>query len=640
MNEPQREALGERTERAHGVGERWRAALELALVLGAATLFASRNVQHLTNGWYGDVEFSGWSSGPAQQLWEGRRAYEDAVLPIPPGSFYLLMLLRWWRGEWLLSSELWLTAGCQVGMGLAAWWLTRRLGQPRLAPLVALGSQVVVMQLAKECAYDPTAQVVAWASLAVGASAALATQPRQARWRWAWVGLLTGLSHLFKQSTGVGLSLGWVAALGYGAFVAWRSGAAPQRRLLRCAVEAWGLGWLAGLGLTLLAVALPGGSLSGFLAAVYRDGPRLKGGSLHLLEVLWGYVVRLPALPASLLALLLLGYVGRRWLSRPGAAQLGVEFAGERRLTRGGTLLVAVAALVSFGGAWALLLSPLTALPAPLSAALSGVKVLPSLALPLGMVFFAAPLAPRVFRGAPGDEQRRVGHAHNMVVIAAVACSLLHNTSAPELRAFYDNTPLVALALLWGLTALRRARSPWLGAAFFSLVLASGYSGKFERALEARRLVEEPGYWRGLYVTARAQTQLRAAALVREHSAPTDTVLVLPEDVELAPLLGRPRPRLRGAILFVDQYPESVLEDDRRELERHPPKVIVVSPVERWVWQHLFRIWSAESPAERLLTPLLDALPSRYERVGRLPTWFLGRPTHLEVWVRRPEPGR
>ena len=233
----------------------------------------------------------------------------------------------------------------------------------------------------------------------------------------------------------------------------------------------------------------------------------------------------------------------------------------------------------------------------------------------------------------------RAGHALNALMIAALATSLLHNTSAPEFRAFYDNNPIIPLAFLFLYIGVDRAGLGWLRVVLLVLTLGSLFGNRFDRAMAARTPIGKNGYWAGMRVGPRAVDLAHVALQVRSLTGPNDTVLVLPEDVQLAALIGRPRPALRGAIVFVDQYPRRLVPEDIQELRQNPPKVLVIHPAEAHLWTQLFRIWSGDSGAQQVLDFVLhDLIPSRYERASVTGTRWLWRDATLEIWVRRDRP--
>ena len=145
---------------------------------------------------------------------------------------------------------------------------------------------------------------------------------------------------------------------------------------------------------------------------------------------------------------------------------------------------------------------------------------------------------------------------------------------------------------------------------------------------------QETGFWH--------QGRLENAAdRVYELTSPGDTVLVLPEDVTFAARIGRPRPALRGAIVFVDQYPLRLAESDIAELDRHPPKVVVMHPVDDHYWIQMYRIWNGDSGAERVTRHVLtELLPKLYTRDESYRTLWYGRGSRLDIWVRRDDPNR
>jgi len=230
----------------------------------------------------------------------------------------------------------------------------------------------------------------------------------------------------------------------------------------------------------------------------------------------------------------------------------------------------------------------------------------------------------------------RAGHALNALLIAAMACSFLHNTSAPEFRPFYDNNPIIPLGYATLFIALDRVRMPKLKACVVAVVLVTLYSSKLARASEALLEARAGTHWQGMRVSERGRTMEDAADRVRALTTPDDTVLVLPEDVTLAARIGRPRPALRGAIVFVDQYPLRLADADIAELDENPPKVVVMHPVDDHYWTQMYRIWNGDSGAERVTRHVLTVLlPKLYARDKSYRTLWYGRSSRLDVWVRK-----
>src|SRR5262249_17271638 len=150
---------------------------------------------------FGDIEFTGWSGPLGSRLLRGDRPYVDFVLPIPPGSFVLLAMLEKITGHPLLLHELGLNAVLQLGMGLVAYAIARTVSSPKNAILTAVASLGTIIQLNKECAYDHTAQLLAWATVAAGMRALATEDPRRRdRW-WVAAGAMAGFTLAFKQST-------------------------------------------------------------------------------------------------------------------------------------------------------------------------------------------------------------------------------------------------------------------------------------------------------------------------------------------------------------------------------------------------------------------------------------------------------
>ncbi len=620
-------------------GERRLVIALLALMAALFLAYIWQFVPHLTNNFFGDVEFTGWSGPIGARVAAGERPYVDFVLPIPPGSFVLLAAVARIAGRSLLLHELWLNALIHLCMGLVAYLIAVRLTTRRNALLVSLCTLVTVVGFNKECAYDHTAQIVAWLSVAVGLGALLVPSgSRRARW-WLAAGLLASFTIAFKQSTGVGAILGWGGALLYLGAVELVSGHKKRVRWLLRDLGWWGAGVAGGLLLVALMLWALGSTLPAFFQAVFVDGPHLKGGTPHLVTILASYLLVSRSFPAGIGFGLLLVFAGARIVRAHGSLHIGDEPNRHAPLDRRVAGVIAAAMLITFGIAIALLVDPRGRLDPEWVHWADRFKQLPA----FGFVFGAAFVVSHLQRvgseetAEPRDDTLRVGHVVNALVIVALAISLLHNTSAPEFRAFYDNNPIIPVAFLFLFVGLDRARLRPLKALVVALTLCALFGNKLGRALDARTPVGSQGFWAGMQVSPRGRVALRAVRRIRQLAGPHDTVLVLPEDVDFAAEIGRPRPKLRGAIVFVDQYPDRLAARDIHWLETHPPKVIVIHPNHPVQWAQLFRIWSGDSGAEHVLRFVLGKLlPRDYRRDSTYPTEFLWHKATLEVWVRKP----
>ncbi|MEZ4376208.1 MAG: glycosyltransferase family 39 protein, partial [Polyangiaceae bacterium] len=269
----------------------------LALLVVLFMGFASLYVRRLSNFMLGDMEFTGWVGPIAERFGTGEKPYVDFVLPIPPGSFLLLRAIQLISGKAVLLQELWVAAISHLLMGLLGYAMARPFVGRLNAFLVGVGTLVIVLQIHKECAYDHTAQLMAWSSLVLGLHALVAKErsPRQLR-LWVASGACAGLTLLFKQSTGVGVVAGWFAAHAYFGVIRWlRNIPLTSRR----AFAGWAGGLLLGWALTAAVVIAIGSTLGAFWQAVFTDGADLKGGRYKLIFNLFSYVFRHDAYPAS-----------------------------------------------------------------------------------------------------------------------------------------------------------------------------------------------------------------------------------------------------------------------------------------------------------------------------------------------------
>jgi hypothetical protein len=668
----------------------------VALALACVLAYEAACLPRLTNAHFGDVEFTGWSGPLGSRLLRGDRPYVDFVLPIPPGSFLLLAAIEKAWGRPLLLHELWLNAAAQLWMGVLAYFIARTVTSRRTATFVSIATLLTVIQLNKECAYDHTAQAVAWASLLAGMRALFAPETSRSLRYWLGSGALAGFTLLFKQSTGIGAILAWPCALAYLSLVEVISGQAREARVFRMPL----VRYLQGVGLGLAGVwgflVLLGSTFRAFFQAVFLDGSVLKGGFKFLLQNLWVYLVEFPAYPASLALIAGLVMIGSRWVRLEGPTlHVGDEPSRRARFSAWEVPCLALSLLAGSATAVWFLVKGSGGYPAPWILHFDRLKFAPPISLVSACTLFVAHLVRTVPPGAPGappaaaasarrglrsgappaaaasarrdlrpsgpalaslgaverlenggtddsgaasseSDPVRTGHRLNAAFIAALVCSLLHNTSAPEFRPFYDNNAVIPLALLSLFVVLERARLRPLAVLYVMALVLSVGGNKYFRATTATTRIDPALHWAGMQVNEHGREIVKVATRVRELTASTDTVLVVPEDVQMAALIGRPRPPLVGAIVFVDQYAPRLAEDDIARLDENLPKVIVVHPREVMGWQKFFRIWSGKSGAERVIHHVLSKLlPTKYELDSSYPTMFLWEGATLDVYVRK-----
>lgn len=616
-----------------------------ALLSLTGVLFVAFNVvllPRLTNVHFGDVEFTGWSGPMGSRLLRGDRPYVDFVLPIPPGSFLLLAILEKVAGKPMLLQELGLNAAIQLVMGFLAYLMARAVTSRRNAVLTAVATLITVMQLNKECAYDHTAQVVAWGSVTAGLWALVTPDSTRRRRYFILTGALAGFTLAFKQSTAIGCIGGWLIAIGYLAAVEALAGNHERARSFKESLAAYAHGLGLGLASVWLMLLLLGSTGRAFFQAVFLDGSTLKGGAQFLARNLLFYLFDYAVYPASLVLIAVFVLVGARLLAKRGSLHIGDELGREGDYQAWEAIAVgAVVAAGAAAGAYFLLFGP-PGYPFAWITVIDRLKHIPSLTLVPACAIFVAhlqkPATTERSHGLDADPWR-AGHVINAAFIAGFCCTVMHNTSAPEFRPYYDNNVIIPLTLLSAFIVLGRADLRPLSVLVVALIVAGAGGNKYFRAMTATTRVGNTGHWAGMRVGEHGAEIARIAARVRALTLPTDTVLVLPEDLEVEALIGRPRPPMIGAIVFVDQYPPRLATDDIARLDENPPKVIVVHPREERAWQRFFRIWSGQSGAERVLLHVLhDILPARYERDSSYPTMFLWQAETLDIYVRRDGP--
>ena len=610
----------------------------VALALVSVFAYEAACLPRITNAHFGDVEFTGWSGPLGSRLLRGDRPYLDFVLPIPPGSFVLLAIIEKAFGRPLLLQELWLNAAAQLWMGVVAYFIARTFTSRRTSTFVSIATLVTVIQLNKECAYDHTAQAVAWTSLLAGMRALLAAEKSRSLRYWVLAGFFAGFTLLFKQSTGIGAMAAWVAAFAYLALVEVFSGHPEEAHALRLPAARYLQGIGLGLGAAWGVLVLLGSTFRAFFQAVFLDGSVLKGGFKFLVKNLWIYLSEFPAYPASLTIIAVLVMIGARWVRLEGPTlHVGDEPARTARFSTWEVPCLALILAGSSAAAVLFLVKGSGAYPSTWIEHFDRMKFGPPLSLVTACVLFVAHLI-RVGPEAPpaAAASARSGHRLNAVFIAALVCSLLHNTSAPEFRPFYDNNAIIPVAFLSLFVVLERARVRPIAVLYvLGLVLSVG-GNKYFRAATATTRVDPALHWGQMRVNEHGNQIVRVATRVRELTHADDTVLVVPEDVQMAALIGRPRPHLLGAIVFVDQYAPRLADDDIARLDENPPKVVVVHPRDKLGWQKFFRIWSGESGAERVIQHVLEKLlPNQYVLDSSYPTMFLWEGAALDVYVRK-----
>ncbi|MCU0691915.1 MAG: hypothetical protein MUF54_10975 [Polyangiaceae bacterium] len=596
--------------------------------------YACFYVPRLANPLWSDVEFTGWVSPIAHRMAQGARIYSDFTLPIPPASFALMAGIQKLLGRFLLLDELWLCALSQMAMVPIGYWLVRPYTTARNATLASLMMIPALVASPKEIAYDHTTLVLAWGALACVGQGLAAEAGRQRVWLAAG-GFVAGWSLAFKSSTGLGAVGGVLAALLVVTLLAWRREGWHALRGWRQAWASISAGLAGGVAATAGLVLALGGSLFEFYQTVFVDGPALKGGRGQAIANLVSYTILQTPTSFSLLTATLLAYAVARALAR--SKRLEVDDTGdpaEEQAERGKAGLwfavpMSLYLALVFGVATLLLAGNANRVPTVLQIGAGFGAAVPMIGL------FALVLL-MVVNGTNAHTSRDVRARFAAITVAAGVVSLMHNLSDPKHRPLYDNNPIIPLAMAALLILVDQARSRALKYAMVSLALLAVFGGKYQRYLEARTPVTEPGFWQGLRVSANALVLLNAAKRARELAGPHGTVLVLPEDPMFASVIDRPRPPLFGAIVFVDQFPEHAFARDMAKLRENPPDVLVLHPNDATSRNAVYGIWSLNSPAARLQDGLQQNGHHDLYRVdSTYPTWLFQGPREMEILVKK-----
>lgn len=612
------------------------ARIALAVVSASYLVFLFFYVPRLNNFVMSDREFTGWVGPIAERVAHGERLYEDLVLPIPPGSFVLLAAIQKIAGGALLLQELWVAALSHFLMGLMAYAIAARFSTRKVALLVALGTLVLVTQTPKECVYDHTSLLVAWLGVLLGTHALLEDDPKKRGLLWILTGMCTTGAACFKQSTAVGMIAGWSLALFYSIGVEVRRKRRDEVRARVRDAARWVLGCGAGLVLLVLLLLSIRAPIRGFFRAVFVDGPSLKGGVLALLHDLVTFVARNDAVRNTIVPGLIVVAIGFGVARRRGSLHVGDEPEDRDVLSLRAAALLGASAVVTFGAATALLVGEVRSLARMFMAVCDTLRNVPAYGFVFGIAFF---VANTIERYASSDARRRAGHALNALFIASLSCSMIYDTSFVLFYPFYYNEPSIPVALLCLYMASERSGLRWATPLALVATLLPTFGVKLDRALSDDTPVDR-GQWAGLRVNYRGIEVLRAAARAQELAGEAGTVLVLPEDVELAGLVHRRRPPVKGAILFVDQYPKRLLSDDLAALGRNLPNVIIIHPKNAADWKSVYHTWSDNSAAEQVLNHVLTKLlPAEYTLDSSYPTIYFWDQGQIDVYARKKPEG-
>lgn len=566
----------------------------IVVVVAAFVVYSLYDVPRLDNNLMGDVERAGWVGALAARLGAGARLYDTLVVAMPPGALLVMRAIQRVVGRPLLVEELVLVQVARLALAFVAWSIARPLGSRRTGILVLVGTLAVVSQLPRESADEVLAALCAWGSLATGVRALLAA-PGAARSRgFALTGALAALALAFETSTGVGAVSTWLLAL-----VLWS----------RADVKAWLAGAAAGVGALLGLVLAAGASPAGYLRAVVADGLALHGGATGLGKTLLAEAFLAPALSASLVLVV-------------AVVAVGFRTAGARDADAPASPAAPLAAALAFGVA-TLLLARGAHLPRVVGAVCTALAVTPAFGLVLAFVRLAAPDAERAL-------------AWKTLVVVAVGVTVTHGFAYPSLAPVAQYGPAIPVGVLALFSALERTRWRFVSGAALALLLAVPFGLRLDRAADARIAAGARGNWAGLSVGVRGGEILRLARRVQQLAAPGDTVLVLPDDPELAALVDRPRPPIRGAIVFAGEYPARLAAGDIATLDAHPPRVVIALPRSADKWRKLFHLLGHGAGARRVVDHVeRDLLPRLYRRDSSYRCLYFFDQGVIDVWVRR-----
>jgi hypothetical protein len=636
-------------------GSRWRSlraldastAVEILVLLAILVALGFALVPCRATAFWVHGEFTGWVVPIGNRMAEGQVLYADGGhMPLPPLAFVLSALLLGSEGRWIHES---LLNHVLQSLTLLVLYAGLARGLPRPVPfLTVLGSFALFFSLTKSILYDPAVQLLV-ALLAVLTIAQTepgrGDVPGRRRLRLGGLAGLAGVTAaalLSKQNTGLGALAGCACALAL-----FPRSAGTGERLARAALYC-GLSGLALLAGCLL--LLPYIDVRGFFVDVFLTGSEPKGGSALALTNLRGYareIVEL-ATPARLGAVALLVIAGI----------LGARGGGSRASANQRPILAAyVVALAAAGAGFAASSSWIPGLPSSqgfvayyhLFTPIAHLGWLPKYVMSTGLILLLV---------IPALCLRQRLARRELTLLAALAlvtlpAAVMHSLSVSSFRWTYDNNPLIvpaigALCLFGFWTTQRlpvRLHAPAIAliaaAALLQFTLWSTSAHLIRRLEQCTRSWPEVRHLAGARLPPAADFLRELVAVVRRVApAPEDEVLFLPNDPDVEAWFDRARPKLSGAIVFVDQYWDRYVDGDFERLALDPPEVIVIAPRNWGPFMQTF--WGAGDRGARRLTMrvIFELLPQRYDLHASIgvPTLRPVVDDYMDIWVRKPAP--
>jgi hypothetical protein len=561
-----------------------------------------------------DFEFSGWVAPIANRMASGQRLYADGGhMPMAPLPYVVVYWLTWGHARWITESAV--NYACQMG-AVATLFVGFRKILPWPAPLAAaFGLLVSFVSLPKVIVYDSFAQLF----VAVGAVLAVhalseAGGVRRSRAFMAMAGAASGIGFLAKQSTGTGLVIGVLLAI----WVPKREGGVRER--LDTTVR-FALGSGASV-LVLLAIFSPWIDLRGYAVDVLLTSTEAKGGQTMLVHFLDRFASQLLAgalgTPVPPLAFLV-GFLAYMRSTKPPRAEEA--------------------------GAWPILPAAIGAALGSTLAAIVTIRtgVEPDAALQSLLYVSCGFLGLLRWRDEPAPEWAR---ALGVFALVTFPAALTHSLSGDQFRWTYDNNPLIWLPLALSATLLvlsfgstRQKSAAVIASAVIAATvqfIASGqFAGQWARAAETTRIWPDVAFLRGARQRPHADGMWHVVTAVRRLApAPTDTVLLFPNDPNVEAWFERPRPPVSSCMVFADQYWDRYVDSDFRVLQEQAPRLIVLGP--RDYWARFSRLWQRDRAIDRLGKLVTEKLlPQRYTLAEAIPIAFRDGDDFMDLYVRK-----